>query len=110
MFALFIVLCGFSHLFNALHVGIDLMLITKFSTAVISLITAAALLVLIPGVLDFLTYTKTLEEELLYEPSDAVTSPDVKAYLNKRRNSVLSPRWHMALNHATQVTRRQQNT
>jgi len=109
MFALFIVLCGFTHVFNALHVGIDLMLITKFSTAVISLITAIALLFLIPGVLQFLTYTKTLEEEVLYEPNDVVTNPDIQAYLNKRRTA-LSARWHMALDHATTVTRRQQNT
>ncbi|CAK9188963.1 unnamed protein product [Sphagnum troendelagicum] len=57
------------------------MLCTKWSTALISLVTAAALFVLIPGVLDFLSYAKALEEEVLVEPEPSA-SPEVKAYLN----------------------------
>ena len=58
------------------------MVFTKFSTAVISVITAVALLVLIPGVLSFLSYAKALEEEVLTEPEPSA-SPEVKAYLNR---------------------------
>lgn len=58
------------------------MVFTKFSTAVISIITALALLVLIPGVLSFLNYTKALEEEVLTEP-EPTASPEVKAYFNR---------------------------
>jgi hypothetical protein len=58
------------------------MLCTKFSTAIISLITAAVLFVLIPGVLEFLSYAKALEEEVLIAP-DASASPEVQAFLNK---------------------------
>ena len=58
------------------------MLFTKFSTAVISIITALALLFLIPGVLSFLSYTKALEEEVLTEP-EPTASPEVKAYFNR---------------------------
>lgn len=58
------------------------MLCTKMSTAIISLFTASVLFVLIPGVLQFVNYAKSLEEEILIEP-DSSTSPEVKAYLNK---------------------------
>jgi hypothetical protein len=58
------------------------MLCTKFSTAVISLFTATVLFVLIPGVLQFLSYAKALEEEVMAEP-DASANPEVKEYLYK---------------------------
>jgi ethylene receptor len=100
MFALFIVLCGYvclfiffsilihliirslTHAFNALRFGIGVMLCTKFSTAVISVLTATVLFILIPGVLEFLSYAKALEEEVMVEP-DSGASSEVKAYLNK---------------------------
>lgn len=40
------------------------MLIAKISTAFISILTAAAMLVVIPGFISLLQYTKTLEEKL----------------------------------------------
>jgi hypothetical protein len=58
------------------------MVFTKFNTAVISVVTAVALFVLIPGVLSFLNYAKALEEEVLTEPEPSA-SPDVKAYFNR---------------------------
>ena len=78
----FDILLRLTHAFNALRFGINTMLFTKFSTAVISIITALALLVLIPGVLSFLNYTKALEEEVLTEP-DPTASPEVKAYFDR---------------------------
>ncbi len=58
------------------------MLCTKLSTAIISVLTAVVLFVLIPGVLQFLSYAKVLEEEVMMEP-DASTSREVKVYLNR---------------------------
>ena len=71
-----------THFFNALRLGVGTMVCTKLSTAIISLITAGALFILIPGVLQFLSYAKALEEEVLIEP-DVSESPEVKAYLNR---------------------------
>jgi len=58
------------------------MLCTKLSTALISVFTAAVLLILIPGVLQFLSYAKALEEEVMAEP-DPSANPEVKEYLYK---------------------------
>jgi len=77
-----ILIHSLTHAFNALRFGIGVMLCTKFSTAVISIFTAAVLFILIPGVLEFLSYAKALEEEVMVEP-DSAASSEVKAYLNK---------------------------
>ncbi|CAF1347996.1 unnamed protein product [Rotaria sordida] len=98
MFALFIVLCGLTHTFNALHLSINTIIFTKLSTAIISVITAMALFILIPSVLSFLSYAKALEEEVLTEPEPS-SSPEIKAYLNKRRSNI-NPRWHVAIDYA----------
>lgn len=76
-----------THFFNALRLGVGTMVCTKLSTAIISLITAGALFILIPGVLQFLSYAKALEEEVLIEP-DVSESPEVKAYLNRLDSSL----------------------
>ncbi|CAF1309871.1 unnamed protein product [Rotaria sordida] len=57
-----------------------------------------ALFILIPGVLSFLSYAKALEEEVLSEPEPS-SSPEIKAYLNKRRSNI-NPRWHVAIDYA----------
>ena len=71
-----------THAFNASRFGVSVMLYTKLSTAIISVITAIAMFILIPGVLTFLTYAKALEEEVLSEPAPNA-SPEVKAYIKK---------------------------
>ena len=78
----FFSLSSLTHAFNALHFGVGVMLCTKASTALISVLTAAVLFGLIPGVLEFLSYAKALEEEVMIEPEGSA-SPEVKAYLNK---------------------------
>jgi hypothetical protein len=80
-------LISLTHFFNALRLGVGTIVCTKLSTAIISLITAGALFILIPGVLQFLSYAKALEEEVLVEP-DVSESPEVKAYLNRLDSSL----------------------
>ncbi len=53
-----------THAAHAYHAGITTMLVAKISTALISLITAAAMLIVIPGFVTFLEYTKSLEENI----------------------------------------------
>jgi len=53
-----------THAVNAYHAGITVMLVAKLSTALISIITAAAMLIVIPGFINLLQYTKALEEKL----------------------------------------------
>ncbi len=66
LFVLFITLCGFTHLFSALHMG-PINRVCKASTAVISLITSCCLVRVIPVVFSMPAEMARLDEDYNHE-------------------------------------------
>ena len=66
LFVLFITLCGFTHLFGALHLG-EVNKLCKGLTAIVSLITACALIRVIPVVFAMPVELARLDEDYSHE-------------------------------------------
>ncbi len=66
LFVLFITLCGFTHLFNALHQK-QINVVCKALTAVVSLITSCCLVRVIPVVFSMPTQLARLDEDYSHE-------------------------------------------
>ena len=66
LFVLFITLCGFTHLFSALHMG-PINRVCKASTAIISLITSCCLVRVIPVVFSMPAEMARLDEDYNHE-------------------------------------------